>query len=192
MADPLRIVLASGSPRRRELLGRLGVPIDVVAPNIDETPRHGEPPRELVRRLARAKADAVAAPPETLVVAGDTVVVLDDVILGKPVDETEAEAMLLSLAGRTHEVISGYALRLGDETVDRAVSVPVTMTAFDDGALRWYLATGEWQGKAGAYAIQGRGAALIASITGDPTAVTGLPLSAVINDAKRLGVNLTG
>lgn len=190
MADPVRILLASGSPRRRELLGRLGCEVEVVVPDVDESALPGEAPRELVRRLARAKADAVPAPDDVLVVAGDTIVVLDGTVLGKPGDEAEAERMLLDLSGRTHEVLSGYALRRGGQTIDRVVSVPVTMTAFDDEAIRWYLGTGEWRGKAGAYAIQGRGAALVASITGDPTAVIGLPLSAMIADARSLGSSL--
>lgn len=192
MADPgrTRIVLASASPRRRELLGRLGHEVDVVVPDVDETPLPGEAPRELVRRLARAKAAAVDVGAGTLVVAGDTEVALDGRVLGKAADEDEAARMLADLAGRTHEVLSAYAVARDGEVVDRAVVVPVTMTAYDDRAVAWYLATGEWRGKAGAYAIQGRGAALVASITGDPAAVIGMPLSAVVADARRLGVDL--
>lgn len=158
--------------------------------DVDETPRPGESPRDLVRRLARAKALAVDVPDDVLVVAGDTVVVLEDEILGKPADRAEAQRMLLALSGRTHEVLTGYALRRGARVVDRAIAVPVAMVALSDEAVTWYLDTGEWDGKAGAYAIQGQGAALVASIVGDPTAVIGLPLSAVAADAMRMGVTL--
>ncbi len=142
-----RVVLASGSPRRRELLDQLGVSFDVIVPDIDETPFDGEDARAYVRRLASAKA--VAVPADGVVIAADTTVDLGGRILGKPVDADDAAAMLRALSGRTHRVHTGVAVRLGaTEEVDVATTF-VTMTPIGESALRWYLATGEPLDKAG-------------------------------------------
>ena len=164
------LVLASGSPRRRAILEQLGIEFEVVVPDVEEL-AEGDP-RELVIENARRKAAAVEG---DLVLGADTTVALDGAILGKPGSEAEARAFLTSLSGRTHEVWSGLALN--DET-----SAVMTEVTFRDVAplLDWYLATGEWQGKAGGYAIQGRGAALVERIEGDYSNVVGLPVSALI------------
>jgi len=184
-----RVVLASGSPRRRELLDQLGVPFDVVVPDIDETPFDGEDARAYVRRLASAKA--VAVPADGVVIAADTTVDLGGRILGKPVDADDAAAMLRALSGRTHRVHTGVAVRLGaTEEVDVTTTF-VTMTPIGESALRWYLATGEPLDKAGAYAIQGAGGVFVERIRGSVSNVVGLPLATVVRLAASMGVSLT-
>ena len=165
-----KLILASGSPRRRAILEQLGIEFDVVVPHVDEL-AEGDP-RELVIENARRKAAAVEG---DLVLGADTIVALDGAILGKPKSEAEARTHLTSLSGRAHEVWS--AIALNDAT--KAVKTDVT---FRDVAplLDWYLATGEWEGKAGAYAIQGRGAALVERIDGDYSNVVGLPVPALL------------
>lgn len=176
-----RIVLASGSPRRRELLGLLGVPFTVEVSRFDEHGPGGDPAQR-VRDNAAGKAREVAArvgvPPGGVVLGCDTEVVLDGATLGQPADESAAEAMLRALAGRTHRVISVVVV-VGDGGEDaRAEAVDVTMAPLGDDLIAWYLATGEWRGKAGGYAIQGHGAVLVERIAGDYSAVVGLPLAA--------------
>ena len=178
------MILASGSPQRRAILAQLGVEFRVEPPEIEELSR-GEP-RHVVRENALRKARAVAARAER-VLGSDTAVVLDGRILGKPADEAEAETFLRRLSGRTHEVMSGIALREPDG-VERS-DVAVTRVRFrrlEQPVLDWYLGTGEWQGRAGAYAIQGRGAALVEEIDGDYTAVVGLPVAALLRLAPDL------
>ena len=164
------MILASGSPRRRAILEQLGVDFEVVLPEVEEL-TDGDP-RELVIENARRKAAAVDG--ET-VLGADTVVALDGAVLGKPVDAPEARSHLERLSGRAHEVWSGIAV--GGRT-----AAAVTGVEFRDvtGLIDWYLATGEWEGKAGAYAIQGRGAALVERIDGDYSNVVGLPIPALL------------
>ena len=164
------MILASGSPRRSAILEQLGIAFEVVVPEVEELTQ-GDP-RELVTENARRKAAAV---PGDLVLGADTTVALDGSILGKPENEAEARHHLTSLSGRTHEVWS--AIALNGETAEA-----VTEVTFRDitPLLGWYLATGEWEGKAGAYAIQGRGAALVERIDGDYTNVVGLPVPALL------------
>ncbi|MFT3851470.1 MAG: Maf family protein [Ilumatobacteraceae bacterium] len=207
-------MLASGSPRRRELLDLLGARFDVVVPDIDETPQPGEDPRAYVRRLAVAKADAVAfgraghgsavggtpagATPEgavgpgadALVIAADTTVDLGGRILGKPVDADDAVAMLRDLSGRTHRVHTGVALRRGEACAVDVATTFVTMTAIGESALRWYVGTGEPLDKAGAYAVQGAGGVFVERIRGSVSNVVGLPLHLVARLAANLGVPL--
>lgn len=196
--DRPRLVLASASPRRRRLLARLGRDPLVVPADIDETPAPGEGPHDLVERLARAKALAVGEPGD-LVVAADTVVAVGGRILGQPADAAEARAMLASLSGRRHQVVTGVAVRLVAAPGDReADSDPVTgvettevdVEVIDPLLLEWYLAGGEGADKAGAYALQGAGAVFADRVHGSVTNVIGLPLPLLRRLCARLGVEL--
>ena len=176
-------MLASSSPRRRTLLRALGVRFSVRLPDVDERPHPGELPGHHVRRLALAKARAVAgklAPGcgAQWVVGADTVVVLDGTILGKPRGPRDAEQMLARLSGRTHEVLTGVALVpvAGGRTRTAVVRSRVEMKPLDRAAIRRYVACGEPLDKAGAYAVQGRGRRLVARVSGSRTNVVGLPL----------------
>jgi septum formation protein len=186
------LVLASASPRRRELLERVGLVLLVRAPDVDETPAPGERAADYVRRIAAAKCDAVAAGPDpesTLaVVAADTIVVVDGDILGKPRDETDARAMLSRLAGRRHDVTTAYRIRIPSRTasLDRAVTTSVSLRALQAAELDAYLASGEWRGKAGAYAVQGIAAAFVTEVRGSITNVIGLPLAELLADLQAL------
>jgi septum formation protein len=171
------LILASRSPQRRAILDQLGVAFRVEAPDVEELSR-GDP-RALVRENALRKARAVVAADRVL--AADTAVVLDGHAFGKPSDEHEAETFLRRLSGRTHEVMSGIALREPDgaERSDVAVT-KVRFRRLEARDLAWYLATEEWRERAGAYAIQGRGAALVDAIEGDYWNVVGLPVAALL------------
>lgn len=171
-------ILGSGSPRRLELLGQLGiVPDDVRPPDIDEDPRKGELPRPYCARIAREKAAAVKAGPDDVVLCADTTVAVGRRILGKPVDEIEARAFLQLLSGRRHRVITAVAVRKGTQGWERDVVSTVRMKSLSDREISAYLATGDWQGKAGGYAIQGPAGALIPWISGSFTGIVGLPLA---------------
>jgi septum formation protein len=171
------LVLASASPRRRELLARLGLTFRVVPADIDETPLPGERPVALVRRLAAAKAAAVAGDP---VLAADTIVEVDGTILGKPVDADDARVMLRRLSGRAHHVHTGIAVRSGERVqVDVATTV-VTFVPLTPALVDWYVAGGESLDKAGAYAIQGTGGAFVEHVRGSVSNVVGLPLTTVV------------
>ena len=177
------LYLASQSPRRRELLARLGLPFGVLDVDIPEQRQPGEPPEDYVRRVAREKAGAgllkVVAVADARVLGADTEVVLDDhadQVLGKPRDADEAAAMLRRLSGRTHRVISVVWL-VSASRESQAVSISeVTFATLDEAMIAAYLATGEWQGKAGGYAIQGAAQAFIAHLSGSHSGVMGLPL----------------
>ncbi len=182
-------MLASRSPQRRAILEQLGVEFTVIAPDVDEA-REGEP-REVVVENALRKARAVARRAEAdggRVLAVDTEVVLDGRVFGKPPDRAAAELMLRRLSGRTHEVWSGIALvsATGDERSSSAVT-RVRFRRLEEPELTWYLASGEWRERAGAYAIQGRGAALVDSIEGDFWSVVGLPVAELLRLAPDLG-----
>ncbi len=186
-----RLVLASGSPRRRELLSSLGLACTVRPVDLDETPHPGETAKDLVRRLARSKARALAEPGE-LVLAADTVVVLDGDILGKPRDAADAAAVLARLAGREHTVATGVAL-FEPGASREAVTVEicrVQMTPMNGREIGWYVATGEPLDKAGSYAIQGRGALFVEAVHGNYTNVVGLPLPATRRLFTELGYEL--
>jgi septum formation protein len=172
------LILASRSPQRRAILEQLGVAFRVEAPEVEEL-TEGDP-RRLVRENAMRKARAVAARGER-VLGADTAVVLDGRVFGKPRDEREAETFLRRLSGRTHEVMSGIAVREpgGAERSDTAVT-RVRFRRLETPDLAWYLATDEWRERAGAYAIQGRGAALVEEIEGDYWNVVGLPVAALL------------
>ena len=184
------VVLASGSPRRHELLTQIGVPFSVRVPDIDETPTDHEPATDYVRRLAYAKAAAVIAAADELVVAADTTVELSGDILGKPIDASDAASMLRRLSARTHKVHTGIAVRLGDLEIAEVCTTLVTFIDLDEAAIEWYVATGEPMGKAGSYALQGAGGALVQLVRGSVSNVIGLPLHVVIQLAHRCGVDL--
>jgi len=174
----LRFILGSGSPRRKELLAQLGIlPDAITPPDIDEDPKKGELPRPYCARLAREKAAAVQAGPEDVVLCADTTVALGRRILGKPRDAGEAAAFLTMLGGRRHEVITAVAVRRGDRVWTRQSVSAVKMKRLSDVELNAYLASGEWQGKAGGYAIQGAAGAFIPWISGSFTGIVGLPLA---------------
>ncbi len=174
----MRFILGSGSPRRKELLAQLGIlPDAITPPDIDEDPKKGELPRPYCARLAREKAAAVTAGPEDIVLCADTTVALGRRILGKPRDAGEAAAFLTMLGGRRHEVITAVAVRRGDRVWTRESVSAVKMKRLSDVELNAYLASGEWQGKAGGYAIQGAAGAFIPWISGSFTGIVGLPLA---------------
>jgi septum formation protein len=187
------LVLASASPRRRELLGGLGLEFEIDVPDVDETPLDGEAPEAMVVRLASAKARAVAerrAPARPLVIAADTTVVIDGVAIAKPRDVAEAAAFVARLSGRTHAVHTGHALRLGSREAVALRTTRVRLRTLDAWEIEAYAATGEGLDKAGGYAIQGIGATLIDGIEGCYGAVVGLSLPAVVMAARELGVRL--
>lgn len=185
-----RIILASQSPRRRELLTLIGVPHDVQPADIDETPWADEAPVPHCLRLAREKAQAVASGARDAVVIGsDTIVVIDDAILGKPRDEDEAARMLARLSGRTHLVHTAVAVAHGERIVGEVETVRVTFRALDAEHIRAYVATGEPMDKAGAYGIQGFGATIVERVDGDYFAVMGLALGRLIALFGQLGLH---
>ena len=191
-ATTLNIVLASASPRRRELLAQLGLSFAVVPSNADESVLPGESPEEHVTRLSRDKAMEVAHRDEQQArwfIGSDTVVVRDDQILGKPADHEAARNMLSSLSGRSHRVVSGYAVfdKRSGNTVSGAVITRVFFKHLTDTEIEGYIATGEPFDKAGAYAIQGIGSFMIPAIEGSYTNVVGLPLCEVIAALEELG-----
>ncbi|MBW8879169.1 MAG: septum formation inhibitor Maf [Acidobacteria bacterium] len=186
-------ILASGSPRRRELLAGLGLRFTVRAVDLDETPGAGEPPEETVLRLAREKAAARAEPGE-LVLGADTVVVVDGELLGKPRDPADARRMLARIAGREHTVLTGVALE--EPGRDRRVSAlersRVRMAALTPEEIEWYVSTGEPLDKAGSYAVQGIGALFVEEVHGNYTNVVGLPLPLTRRLFRELGWELLG
>jgi nucleoside triphosphate pyrophosphatase len=178
---PPPLLLASTSPQRRAILEQLGLPFDVVPPRYDEEPGRAASPVELVREHARGKARSVAHEAGDRPVLGvDTAVVVDGEVFGKPADAGEAERMLERLGGRTHAVVSGLCVVTPgwEETLDDATRV--TFRPLTPRDLAAYIATREWEGRAGAYAIQGRGAALVERIEGDYLNVVGLPAAALV------------
>jgi septum formation protein len=183
---PPRLVLASASPRRADLLAGVGLRFAVRPSHIDESPRPGEAPAAMVERLAREKALAVSRPGE-LTLGADTTVVIDGESLGKPADEMAAAAMLRRLAGREHRVLTGVAVAEGPAVVSGVEVSRVVFAALDDEEIDWYVATGEPLDKAGAYAIQGRGGLLVTSIGGNYSNVVGLPLPLVYRLLRELG-----
>jgi septum formation protein len=185
----LPLVLASSSPRRAELLSRLGLSFQVLPPQVSEDTLESETPREHVERLSREKAGEVSKRcPGALVLAGDTVVVLEGTVLGKPRDENDAVRMLKSLSGRTHIVVSGVAISLPAGNVfSGSAETRVTFRVFDEELARRYVETGEPMDKAGAYGIQGLGSALIRGIRGDYSNVMGLPLPLFLDLLEEAG-----
>ncbi len=182
------LVLASASPRRRQLLGRLGLDFHQRPVDVDETPLVGEAPRAYVLRLAEAKAQGAAPAPGELALGADTIVVVDGDLLGKPRDPDDARRMLERLSGREHRVLTGVALR--DRERLRLSAVETTRVRFAEltgEEIAWYVASGEPLDKAGAYAVQGLGALFVYGITGNYSNVVGLPLPLVYRLLRRAG-----
>ena len=188
-----RLILASASPQRAKLLDQLGVAHTAIAADIDETPQPGESAEALAERLARGKAQALAERyGEDAVLGSDTVVALGDRLYGKPADAADAEWMLASLAGTTHRVVSGVALCVGGRCVSRISTSTVTMRETTAAERAAYIASGEPMGKAGGYAIQGRGAIFIARLDGSYSSVMGLPLFETAALLDEAGFDLLG
>ncbi|ARU00211.1 Maf family protein [Yoonia vestfoldensis] len=174
----LKLILGSGSPRRLELLAQLGVTPDAVRPpDIDEDARRAELPRDYVQRIAREKLAAMVADDDTVVLCADTTVALGRRIMGKPRDAGEAAAFLYALSGRRHKVITAVAVKRGNRSWLRDVQSTVAFKQLSDAEVNAYLASGDWQGKAGGYAIQGPAGAFIPWINGSYTGIVGLPLT---------------
>ena len=197
----MKLVLASTSPRRIQLMKQVGLSVKIAHPDADETPRSRERPSALVRRLSRAKAISVAngLRGDCLVIAADTIVVSPDGrgILGKPKHASEARSMLRLLSGRTHTVFTGYCvLHVQDgrkrKSLIRVVRSKVHLRALTAGEIVKYVATGEPMDKAGSYAAQGLGMALVERISGSYTNVVGLPMSQLLRDLETFGIPLFG
>jgi septum formation protein len=188
--------LASQSPRRRELLSRLGVPFGVLDLEIPEQRAPGEPAEEYVRRVAREKAGAglleVMTVPGAVVLGGDTEVVLDDEVFGKPRDEADAAAMLRRLSERTHRVISAVSLVSADREAQAVSTSEVTFAKLDDATIDRYVASGEAMGRAGAYAIQGTAQSFISHLSGSYSGVMGLPLYETARLLQEFGLRTGG
>lgn len=186
-----KLVLGSASPRRKELLAQLGlVPDAVRAPDIDETPLKGETPRSYVSRMAREKAAALPCAADEVVLCADTTVAVGRRILGKAANAAEAAEFLWALSGRRHHVLTAIAVRHGERLWERTVDTIVKVKALSDQEINGYLASGEWQGKAGAYGIQGRFGAFIPWLQGSFTGVVGLPVAETANLLCAAGIEL--
>lgn len=186
-----RLVLASQSPRRRELLAGLGFELDVRPANADETQRPGETPAEYVLRVARDKARAV---PGDVVLGADTAVVVKGTVLGKPADPADARRMLRTLSGEAHEVLTGVCVRrnagaLGVE-LDTVVTTEVRFARLTSAQIEWYVSTAEPLDKAGAYALQGAGGVFVEAVEGSVSNVIGLPLGETLQLLRRAGLPL--
>jgi septum formation protein len=187
MTRPL-VILASASPRRRELLSLVGIEHDVRPANIDETYLAGEAPREHAERLAREKAVAIEVP-EAITIGSDTIVVVDGRVLGKPRDREHAAEMLRQLSGRSHVVMTGVAAKWRGKLVSGLEEVGVTFRSLREDEIERYIDTGEPMDKAGAYGIQGFGATIVERVDGDYFAVMGLPLNRLARLLETLGLN---
>jgi septum formation protein len=188
----MRFILASSSPRRRELLASVGVEFDVFPSNVPEQRQPGEAPEEYVARLSREKASAVAGQhPTRWVIAADTTVLLGDQVLEKPLDAADAERMLSLIAGRTHIVYTGVTLQNFERAYHdtRVAETEVRMLPLAQQDVRWYVRTREPMDKAGAYAVQGIGAMFIDSVHGSYTNVVGLPLAMLFQMLRKAGVD---
>jgi septum formation protein len=190
VADHRPLVLASASPRRRELLERVGICFEVQPADVDEATRPEEPADDYVRRVALDKAHAVAAlRPDAFVLAADTAVVLDGEVLGKPADPGDARRTLARLSGRAHEVLTAVVVvGIDGATSVRVDRASVVMADASGEQIAWYVSTGEPLDKAGSYAVQGIGGVLVERIEGDPTTVVGLPLRATVERLRDAGV----
>ncbi len=188
-----KLILGSGSPRRAELLGQLGlVADDIRPPDVDETPKKGELPLNYCRRIAASKAAAMSVAADEVVLCADTTVALGRRIMGKPEDAAQAAEFLISLSGRRQRVITSVVVRNATGTWARDVVTDVKMKRLSNEELNGYLATGDWQGKAGGYAIQGPAGAFITWIQGSYTAVVGLPVAETAGLLQAAGFPLYG
>jgi septum formation protein len=184
----VRLILASASPRRAELLASAGFDFDISPVVLDENPRADEPPGPHVARLAASKARAVSRQhPGALVLGADTVVVVDGRILGKPAGDRQAAEMLRMLSGRQHEVLTGVALCNGARCLEEVVTTSVRFRALSDAEIEWYIASGEPRDKAGAYAVQGLASRFVDRLEGSYSNVVGLPVATVYGLLVRFG-----
>ena len=188
----MELILASQSPRRRELLGLTGLDFVVRAADIDETMDPSLPPREEVARVSREKARAVARGPEDVVIAADTIVVCGTQVLGKPKDEADAFRMLSLLSGREHQVMTGMTVLRGGQTVTETEITSIRFRELSPAEIRAYIATGEPMDKAGAYGIQGGAALFAQSLQGDYYNVMGLPMCRLGQILRQLGLPVWG
>ncbi|MFL5483094.1 MAG: Maf family protein [Gemmatimonadaceae bacterium] len=188
----VKVILASGSPRRRQLLELIGIPHEVRPSNIDETMRPREAPRRHAERLAREKASVIASrEPQVVTIAADTIVVINRKVLGKPRDADDARRMLSMLSGREHTVITAVAVARGRKLRSAIEEVKVKFRRLRADEIDAYIATGEPMDKAGAYGIQGFGATIVECVNGDYFAVMGLPLARLVMLLRDLGVRYT-
>lgn len=186
----MRLLLASASPRRAELLRQAGFEFDVLATDVDERIHPGEPADVYVRRLAAEKsARAAHGRPDSVVLGADTAVVVDDAILGKPADDREAAAMLRRLSGRGHIVMTGVSVRAGVDEVGLVEATRVEFSRLTEDDIAWYAASGEGRDKAGAYAVQGLASRFVTRIEGSYANVVGLPVSRVYDLLRRVGAS---
>lgn len=182
------LILASSSPRRKELLGLLNIPFEIKPADVDESPFKGEAVDTLVERLSISKAEHIAKDyPEHLVIAADTLVAINNQILSKPENDTEALSFLNMLSGSMHTVYSGYCLSYRGESKASVLTSKVFIRELDDAEKDWYVSTGEGTDKAGAYAIQGYGATLVEHIDGCYFNIVGLSLAHLCKEVKHLG-----
>ena len=186
-----KIILASASPRRRELLATLGLQFEVTPANVTETTDTTDTPQELAKALSRQKAQAVARHNKNaLIIAADTFILFRGKIMGKPDSDAAAYRMLQALSGKSHTVITGYTIidTASGKTISRAIETRVYLKALTPAEIANYVKSGEPRDKAGGYAIQGRGAAIVKKISGDYSNVVGLPLSALVEDLKAFDI----
>ena len=189
--DRKTLVLASSSPRRRMLLGQMGIPLHVNPPQVVEQELPGEAPEAFVARVAREKAEAVAqGHPGRVILAADTAVVVDGRPYGKPADANQARQMLRALSDRSHLVVTGVCVRGPDGERQAVVTTRVSFRQLTEAEIGWYVATGEPMDKAGAYAIQERGGAFVAAIEGSYSNVVGLPLAESLELLESAGLTL--
>ncbi len=188
----MNIILASQSPRRRELLGKMGLEFSVQAADIDETMDPTCPPEQEVARVSRGKAAAILADENAVIVAADTIVVCQGKILGKPHSKEEARQMLRQLAGKTHQVMTGCAVRHGDVLLHHTEITDVEFRPLAGAEIEAYLETGEPMDKAGAYGIQGMGGLFVQRLSGDYYNVMGLPVCALAQMLRQVGVRILG
>ena len=189
----MNFFLASMSQRRRELLGQLGIPFQLINVDIDEQKRDKETPINYVERMAKEKAEfgiaSLADQENAVVLAADTIVVLGDQVLGKPKDEQHAHTMLRSLSGRSHVVMTAFALKTQHKTRIQRVNTTVFFRNVLEAEVAWYWQTGEQHDKAGGYAIQGLGGIFVSSISGSYSSVVGLPLAELVTSLREFGID---
>lgn len=188
----MKLILASASPQRKELLGNIGiVPDEIIPADIDETPHKAEKPRDYVKRVALEKAQAIAADhPDALVLAADTIAAVGTRIIGKAADEAAARKDLQLMAGRKHRVFSGVCLIKDSKAQQKVVETVVRFKRLTDAELDWYLAQGEWKGRSGSFTLMGKASGFIEYIQGSHTNVIGLPLCEVRNMLLSAGMKL--
>ncbi|MGN0902509.1 MAG: Maf family protein [Succinivibrio sp.] len=190
--DQKKIILASSSPRRQEYMRYLGLPFIIQKPMVDENAKEDELPQDLVKRLSLLKAEAVAKDnPDAVIVAADTVVSIDDEVLGKPLNDNDAFLMLKKLSNRTHTVYTGTVIRYKDEIKSFVSSCKVTFASLTDDEIKTYVSSGECSDKAGSYALQGMASMFIKEVCGSVSTVVGLPICEVREALRYFGLPIT-